>query len=340
MTVRTTWHKLKAEEKFLLFFSFATLVTFYFSSRVPAKLYDFFLLEVDAFTVSFSFFQGAVILAAVYFIYFYIKKFLELAGLSIVKRGDKVIGLGDLAKKAAGLARPFFFLFLGFSSLVIALSGVTADVQGRLVSGMLFKWDENIFGAYPFIWLHTASNPLKPLFDFLAPLIIICFQGLSLLIGATLVFFAPNKKIYPAFVISFFMTMGIGLFFWWVVPANSPNNYYLSADHSIPGYVPDRPVLVFEEDVREHQKKIPPISTFPSSHVNWGMQIVYFWAVYNRKTLFISVPWFLLMALGTVYLAQHYAVDVLLGIPLGVVSIMTGKMLAGRLASKKTEVSV
>ena len=331
MKAVSIWNKLRSEEKFLLFFSIVCLLLFYFTSGGSISFYDFFLLEAEAFTVSFNFFQGAAILAAAFSVYVYIKVFLEHAGI-LSKRGNPAARLKDLAGKARGLLRPLLFLLFGFSNLLIALSGITADVQGRIANEMLLGWDEAVFGVYPFIWLHTAANSLKPVFDFLSPLIIYSFQGLSLVIGATMIFFMKNRKIYPALVSSFFIAMGIGLFFWWAVPANSPNNYYLSVERSIPGYDPNRFVAEFEEKVRSRQQKLPPISTFPSSHVNWGMQIVFFWAVYDRRTLFVSVPWFLLMALGTVYLAQHYAVDILLGIPLGAVSIAAANLLVKRLS--------
>lgn len=333
MAVSTIWQRLRIEEIFLLLFSCICLFLFHFTSRGSIGIVDFLLLEAQAFTVSFNFFQGAVILAAVFFIYIYIRVFFENAVLA--KKGDPMSGLKDLARKARGLARPSFFLLLGFSSLIIVLSGVTADAQGRLMSGMLLAWDKAIFGVYPFVWLHTADNPFKLLFDFLSPLTICCFQGLSLLIGATMAFFMNKRKIYPALVISFFMTTAVGLVFWWAVPANSPNNFYLSAEQSMLGYEPASSVSIFEEKVRNRQKELPPVSTFPSSHVQWGMQIVYYWAVYNRKTLFVSVPWFLLMFLGTVYLAQHYAVDILLGIPLGAISIASANFLAKRFAGAR-----
>lgn len=330
MTVRSIWGNLRSEERFLLVFSFVALLYFILFLPESVDLYGFFVLEVKAFTVSFMFFQGAFIVAAAYFVYFYFKKLLAAAGyFSGPKAGKLSIRL--LAKRAIGLVRPFFFLMLGFSSLVIALCALTAGAQGRLENEMLMAWDKAVFGNYPFVWLHAAQNPLKPVFDDIALLIIWSFHGLSLLIGATIIYFVKNRKIYPALVISFFMAMGIGLVFWQIIPANSPNNFILSENPSFPGYQPNKYVLEYQERVRERQKEMPPVSTFPSSHVNWGVQIVYFWAVHNRKTLWLSIPWFLLMVLGTVYLAQHYAVDILLGIPLGAVSIAAGRFLAKRL---------
>jgi membrane-associated phospholipid phosphatase len=131
-------------------------------------------------------------------------------------------------------------------------------------------------------------------------------------------------------VVSFFTAYAFGMFFWYYVPVNSPNNYFLSQDPQIEGYQPNDRVLDFEKAMRESQKEVTPISTFPSAHVMWGMQLVYFWARYNKKTLFIFAPWFLLMTLGTVFLAQHYAVDVLLAFPLGILSIWIGRSFADR----------
>jgi len=207
------------------------------------------------------------------------------------------------------------------------------------MNDILLRWDEFVFGAYPFVWLSTTSNPLKPLLDLLTPQIILCFRIMSLLLGLSLVFFFTKPKISAGLVVSIFVTMAVGLVFWQLFPVNSPNNFFLSANPQIDGYDPNQLVLQFQEQVRFNQRNLPPICTFPSAHVMWGMEIVYFWALYKKRTLFFSVPWFSMNTLGTVFLAQHFAVDVLLALLTGAASIAAG-CLAARLAVRPSPMAL
>jgi membrane-associated phospholipid phosphatase len=151
-----------------------------------------------------------------------------------------------------------------------------------------------------------------------------------LLIGATIAFFLARKKDSAALIVSLFVILIISSFFLYAFPVNSPNNYILARGKVIEGFDPNPQVLAYQAELRDEQKQTLPISTFPSTHITFGITIVYFWAKYRKWTLLFLVPAFLLMALGTVYLAQHYAVDVLLAIPVAAISIAIGELTANK----------
>ena len=330
MRLVNLWTKLRFEEKFLAVYSLASVAVFAVIRPPDTGYFEFIKMEINAFGVSLSFLQGAAIFAMACAAYLYLKKLVDLNFLSKSDKGLNVAAAKDYVLRLARYLGFFFFLTLGFSCFLLVLSGLTVSVQGRLVNETLMGWDRLVFGVYPFIWLHTAANPLKPAFDFISPLIIYSFQALSLLVGASFVFFFSRRRNSAEMVISFYLAMAMGAVFWFSFPVNSPNNFFLAAHADISGFAPNQRVLTFEDITRQNQKAQPPVTTFPSCHVMWGMVIVYLWAAYDKRTLFLTLPWFTLNVLGTVFLAQHYAVDALFALPLGLLAILIGRILTDR----------
>ena len=124
---------------------------------------------------------------------------------------------------------------------------------------------------------------------------------------------------------------------WAKFPAHSPTNMYLFNvyERSFPSdikqrvseYRPDQSTFSFVERMFRQQKESPPVSTMPSMHIAWSVVLVYFFFKVSRWSLVFSVPWFFLSALGTVYLAQHYFVDILAGLPVGILAIAVSRKL-------------
>lgn len=329
--------KIRTLEKFLLIYSFAGFAAFFALRPEKIDFFRFVGLLAEGFKDSFFFFQGIAVFLFFYFIYLYAKTALgELNSVNGKKGGQRIFFHPRTIFSKTGEFLVFsLFLSLGSSAFLLVLYAVMMGSGGRLSNELVMGWDKIFFGVYPFIWFHQAGNPIKPILDFLTPAIIYSFQIMSLFMGASIGFFFGRKKILTAMIVSFFTAMAIGIFFWYAFPVNSPNNYFLSQNPGIERYDPNQAAMIFQANMREAQAALPPISTFPSSHVMWGMELVYFWAVYKKKTLWLSVPWFLFMALGTVYLAQHYAVDVVLAVPLGIVSIIVGQFLAAGTEEKE-----
>lgn len=326
--------KLRIEEKllfgiFLLFFGVFLLI-----KPSDLDLPTFAQLQLSAFKNSFIWFLGSAAILWTYFMCLYVVKFMiKMAFCQNSKTRElELLKLREFFFDSLSYLRFFFFLMLGFSGNLLILYVITQSGHQRMVNEMLMGWDKTVFGVYPFIWFHDVHNLLKPALDYLTPAIWFSFDKLSLIMAVSIMFLFRYKKIFAGLIISYFIALIVSLFIWNIFPVNSPNNYYLSQNPQIEGYSPNGLVQEYEAKVRENQKDTLPISTFPSAHVMWGLETAYFWSLYSKKTLFISVPWFLLMALGTVYLAQHWAVDVLAAIPIAVISIAVTKFITRKVS--------
>jgi membrane-associated phospholipid phosphatase len=329
------WDKyFRAEEKFLALIFGVFFAVFLLFKPSGIGFTDFTHLQLTAFKNSFKWFFESVALLWAYFLCLYTTRFLVK---NIYIRDPDALD-GEVVKAKKFLAKSlrflqfFVFLVVGFSGELLVLYIVTQSGHQRMVNELLMSWDKAVFGVQPFLWFHMVSNPLKPFLDAITLLIGTSFDKLSTIMGCSLVLLYNKKKIFAGLVISYFVAIIFGLVLWSIFPVNSPNNYYLSKNPQIEGYQPNKLVDDFQTNIREQQKDTLPISTFPSAHVMWGFETMFFWALYSRKTLFISVPWFILMSLGTVYLAQHWAVDILAAIPLAVFSIMISRLITRRVA--------
>lgn len=75
-----------------------------------------------------------------------------------------------------------------------------------------------------------------------------------------------------------------------------------------------------------------PLTTMPSMHIAWSLLIFYFGFKICKKSLLFLIPYFILNFISTMYMLQHYTIDVFVGFIVGVVSIL----LANFIAKKQT----
>ena len=170
--------------------------------------------------------------------------------------------------------------------------------------------------------VHQANNPLNVL-GFFSSVIIFVFWSLIFVVGFVFVILLARSKneVLSKYIMSFFLVFTIALPIWYALPVNSPNNYYLSKDLNTRTYIAENSVLKFENSMYQEQKSLPPITTLPSMHVAWALLALYYLAKWSRKTLYFSIPWAAILIFSTVYLAQHYFVDVIMAILITIISI-------------------
>jgi len=123
----------------------------------------------------------------------------------------------------------------------------------------------------------------------------------------------------------------IALPLWYFFPANSPQNTYLNnvynkqIDSSIKeltdNYQPNKYLLSFHKEIGVEQGEIAPVTTMPSMHVAWTIVIIYYLFKFKRKTIYFTLPWAFFSILGTVYLAQHYFIDILVALLVALLAI-------------------
>ncbi len=219
-------------------------------------------------------------------------------------------------------------ILISFSSSLLVVGAIKTKIGGNLVNVRLLEIDRILTGNYPFIWLHTSSNPLESLFNSISPAIIFIFTSLNIVIGISIVLFYLDKRrqLFKGLILSMFFVMFLSIPLWYLFPANSPSNAFLQNPKNSASWQTETDYLnpqvrSFQKEMWERQKESLPITTMPSMHWAWTMIIAYFFFKKNRKTLFISIPWMLITLFGTVYLGCHYLIDGIVSIPLTILSI-------------------
>lgn len=226
--------------------------------------------------------------------------------------------------------KSFFLITLSFS-LATLLNGVLGQItKNRLVSEKILEWDIKIFGDSPVFWLNSLNNPYRSVLNIISFLAINSFFSLSFLMSSCLFFFyfEKNSYFFKGLVISSFLLLIFGFIFWYHFPAYSPLNAFIAEKKlERSGYEPFEKIKKFQEKMWQEQKKNPPVSTFPSMHWGWGIILVYFLFRKKNLTIFISLPWFLLMAFGSLFLGCHYLVDGIVAIFLAFFSVLIAEFL-------------
>ena len=204
---------------------------------------------------------------------------------------------------------------------------------------MFFGWDEKIFGGQAFIFLPSVfkNQTMTLLFSN-------AYSILPIMISLTMIVLylkSPDnmfRKMLAAYVISIFIAMP----FFYSFPCQDPNNYFLKniRGRSFPTkvyaqlnqYSPNqltKEVTQKISDSETHNEAVNavPVSCFPSMHAAWSLLVIFFLASVWRPSLFLTVPWTLLLLTGGLYFAQHYAVDYLMAVPVVLASILLGGIL-------------
>jgi len=173
------------------------------------------------------------------------------------------------------------------------------------LDSLIYGWDEFIFGFQPSLEF-SISYPQK----WFSELVNFGYFSYYLLtFGVSFSFFLlkPEKAERVIFIIinSFFIYYLIFIIF----PVSGPQYYFEKtlAHVNNSGYFSQAVKLV--QYYGEH-----PTGAFPSSHV--GMVVIFLALTYKEmKALYwIIIPLFILIAMATVYIKAHYAIDVFAGL--------------------------
>lgn len=333
--------KIRIEEHFLFIISFLMFSVYFlfFHSQSPwlesaKKEFHNLKAGMSYFNVTFYFFIFLILLRLIFWITNKLVKVIEKKQgiksnekryLSLRK---KIIGFFPMVRLFAGIA-----LFFG---ALIGILGYWANaLKDRLVNNELNGLDHYIFGNYPFLWLQSTDNLFRK-FD---GIILYCFGLISVFISLAFIIFylAKNRKFLSMYIISISLAVLISLPIWYLLPSNSPQNAFIKnvygkelkedIKESVVGYRPTNVVSEFQDKINNQQKTTPPISTMPSMHVAWAIIIAYLTFKLNKKLSLIFIPWAIFSTIGTVYLAQHYFIDIIVSIPIAVISLEIAKKL-------------
>ncbi len=319
-------------DRILLFFFYAFLCVsflFFVCSTPDFNLMFFYDCSAGSYKTSMRWFWSAVVLLFFYYVQFVVRTLVSSEKKQFLRT------LGYLAGKCLACFQTTIYCIMAFSFFSF-ITGMIMKGDIVLKNKEILEWEYRIFGCYPFEWLHTPANPLNFILSSFSQAVIQSYSILSLLTCITFaVLYHKSKIIFTKYILGFFIGASFCLPFWYAVPVHSPNNYYIAGGFASSEFQPGPSADEYMSRFRRDQKNNPPISCFPSAHIIWSVVMVFYLFRYDRRTVFFSCIWFPLMAVGTVYLAQHYAVDILFGIPAGIFSVILTEYIFDRFLKEK-----
>lgn len=246
--------------------------------------------------------------------------------------------INDLKNKAQMYKlRSIIFITLSLYVLLLAIVFAvqiifySADYySASSASTILMNLDMNIFGSYLPIRLNQIITS-----TFLSNLILKSYMYLNyvfciILLGTML----RNIYLLRKLIFSIFIACLIGIPFWFFVPAVAPDSMYrlnifnndipviISNEIDNTNFLPNTKDTFLELENFWIDKSGGSLgtSTFPSMHSAWGVIITIVAIELWAPLVIIMLPWLILELIGTMYTLQHYAVDTVFGIIIGIIS--------------------
>jgi membrane-associated phospholipid phosphatase len=184
----------------------------------------------------------------------------------------------------------------------------------------LLKYDILILGADPTVWFEKHSS------RFLTELFAVSYASYYILPSLTFIVIYTLKGA-DSFLKArnYLLAYCIGLYaafiFYVLLPAAGPDLAF-PENYSIPLTGLTSFSTEFLKNLAQYLKDTEARNTFPSMHFAVLIVINYFAFLYRRKYfLYCTLPLGILLAVATVYLRQHYFVDLLGSIPIAALSI-------------------
>ena len=236
----------------------------------------------------------------------------------------------------------FIALFLSTTMLIVGMiSHFTAVTDIARASSELMQFDVRLFGFSPPYAIQVVG------FYWMFALLIIgayiytpFFLGC---IGFCLLFTDPT--LFRKFLLMLALSMIICFPIWIAFPAVTPNEMYRhnmfneSWSPALGDTVHNTQFAPFVEDKINYIEKIwidpnpdaskrsIAVTTMPSMHVIWGMQVALFAYYISKRLRYLAVGYFILNTLGTLLLLQHYAIDLFVGFVVGAVAFSLSVLL-------------
>ena len=249
-----------------------------------------------------------------------------------------MVGIKRAAKKIGSMLLDLLpvALFMIFSSFVF--SEANALNRGRLQDLGILNLEHGILGSYLFVSFGAVHIPSA-----IIGFIITCFLGVAgiVIIPALFVGYA-TPRVLRELIVAFCIGMLILIPIWLLVPAMSPQDRFIDNVYSLPvppeiaaavaTYHPQEEIAQFLKDVRVGKSQLPdmPTSTIPSAHMFWlGVACYYFFR--SKKWLgWVTLPFLTASAMGTIFLAQHYFLDIIASIGVIALAVFLEKKITGR----------
>ncbi|MFA4937537.1 MAG: phosphatase PAP2 family protein [Patescibacteria group bacterium] len=283
-----------------------------------------------------------IIFLILFFLYFIWKTLLLLGDWFIYGNSAAKTDLKILIKN--GLLFIFIFI-IGFLILSTSINWLNQRVDINILplnNQSLMSLDKIIFGVYVPFWFQDIQNPLKNLFNFLSPILTSTYRALTAIISLLfLIVLTQNYRRFYQFFLAFVLCLIISLPLWYAIPALTPNHAYYKNILKNPISEPIQTMMANYQPNPNLQKflfgKINTAdldaynsiltTTIPSMHVAWATVALYFAIQISWWLGIIMIPYYLLNLIATVFTLQHYAVDSLLGILIGIFALFFSKLI-------------
>ncbi len=222
-------------------------------------------------------------------------------------------------------------IFIGITSMILGgtlvfLFTLATKMQVSHDTSTIDHLERLLFGGLP-------ATPLINIFSgtFFEYMIIKSYENLStiVLFVSTLTILI-DKNIFKKLLISFFVAFIISIPIFNTLKVVSPDVVYEIKKINInnenlndirKSQLLDNKITEFRKTYTNNNEGFFAISSIPSLHAAWGIIIVLILLSLKNKTLgILSIFWQILNALGTFYTLQHYALDTIAGIILGLFS--------------------
>ncbi|MDP3962745.1 MAG: phosphatase PAP2 family protein [bacterium] len=221
-------------------------------------------------------------------------------------------------------------LFMILSAILLDTIYLSANPERVIYwSETFMRSDYKLFGTYPTFWLYKHG------FSWVERPIVYTYQYLAFIISLWVIFLAFYKKgaFLSKFIKQFFIAFVICFPIWIIFPAISPADMFLANKFNRP--IPETVAISLNDGPPSRFTNVSvvrfmrmwamenklAISTFPSMHAIWGMLLAYSIIQILKKKPY---KWFAITLattniIGTVYIFQHYAVDILAGIAIAII---------------------
>jgi hypothetical protein len=236
------------------------------------------------------------------------------------------------------IIQSFAPVILLFAFLYLFIAASSASLTGTLADDSLYAIDAALFRTPPFIALGNLRYPdwivIATHFSYVA-LVVMLFPFALLL-------FLFRREAFERFATALGLATVIMLPGWILAPALAPQARLIDNSYQIPvtaeisahlaSYAPQPALQRYLQDTTALNAKAQylPLSTFPSAHIAWAV-IVGFTAFMAHRVLFaVLAPILALSSFGTLFLAQHYFIDLPAGAFSAIAALFLSKYLLRR----------
>lgn len=203
-----------------------------------------------------------------------------------------------------------FEMFLFFSPWFLAvvlyenLTGLTTYIDLPLADEPLYVIDVLMFGETPSVYLEPLITPA--LTHVIFAIYVLGYVFPPLLLGAY-IFLRKGRDSFSEYSYGVTMCLLTGFLIYLLVPAIGPADYYnILYEKNLYGET----ILSYEimETVQVYSK-----NAFPSMHTALSTLVLLFAFKNNKRIFYLLIPLTLLIWFSTIYLRQHYFIDLVAG---------------------------